>query len=460
MRKLLLSITLCSLLLLFGFSYGSPAWTLSDSATASFTEENPPLPTKVFLPIISGNPITDVTNSTATDVLDTTWPRYEATYYSFTYPDDREVKEANGGQYIRLSPGSAQKAENKIEFAYLGYEISGEEDLLTWYNEYAKAATGEIPTRRIVERSSREAVDGSVIRKLHEEHASGEGSLQTVLLAHGNLVLSINAYTDSESITAVLKTIADSVEFYPNAPKTLRDLTPESPPTVTTLEQLHALKQPPEGIDIAPESISTKEEVPPGMPIPPPVPHSDEFLEWEERYQKLLDDGVIPEPTNNSADIVKAAGVVVPERQALLPEFRSPVYVNVDVGCSSPFHSGRSAYAIDIEVGSGTQVLAVNDATINFAGWYVDWGYLIRAYSDVVGGGGLRRYWHNYAHLSVMHVAAGNTVNISGLIADSGNTGGTSTGPHLHLHMTRDVNFNDVTQHPVDLSRSLDFNPT
>lgn len=44
-------------------------------------------------------------------------------------------------------------------------------------------------------------------------------------------------------------------------------------------------------------------------------------------------------------------------------------------------------------------------------------------------------------------------------IANSGASGEGATGPHLHFHMTRDVDFNDVDQRPVDLSPLRGFRP-
>jgi hypothetical protein len=178
MRKFLLLLSLCLTVLLFTFNSSIKAWTLDDDLeTFPVAEEDPPLPTQVFLPMISGN---QTANSTAVVSSDTTWTRYKATYYSFLYPDERKVEEHNEGQYVRLSPSTDQKTDSKIEFAYLGFEIGEDEDLLEWYNKYTKAAVGEVPERIILARQSVTAPDGSIVRKLHEQHGLDDRVIQTI----------------------------------------------------------------------------------------------------------------------------------------------------------------------------------------------------------------------------------------------------------------------------------------
>jgi hypothetical protein len=155
--------------------------------------------------------------------------RYEATHYTITYPVDWQVEESQESNYVVIFPPSGQTVESKIEFAYLGYEISEEDDLLEWYNQYTKLGTGEVPERTIISNGTVQLSDGSISRQLHEQHASGDGAIQAVLIQYGKLVLSINAYTTSAEMTELLKTIAAALEFHPDAPKTLAELTQATP---------------------------------------------------------------------------------------------------------------------------------------------------------------------------------------------------------------------------------------
>ncbi len=151
-------------------------------------------------------------------------PRYNATYYSFIYPNDWQVEENKESNYIVLFPAAGQAADNKIEFAYLGFEIRTEDNLLEWYNRYTQAGGIVVPERQVIEESVIELPNGMRSRRLHEQHVSGDTVVQAVLIEYGNLVLSINAYTGNPEMTERLKKIAASLEFHPDAPKTLAEL--------------------------------------------------------------------------------------------------------------------------------------------------------------------------------------------------------------------------------------------
>ncbi|WP_329042256.1 transglycosylase family protein [Streptomyces sp. NBC_00178] len=89
---------------------------------------------------------------------------------------------------------------------------------------------------------------------------------------------------------------------------------------------------------------------------------------------------------------------------------------------SSGYHTG-----VDFPVPTGTSVKAVASGTVVSAGWAGAYGY------EIVIRHGDGRY-SQYAHLSSLHVRAGQQVGGGQRIARSGSTGN-STGPHLHFEI-------------------------
>ncbi|MEU0133004.1 transglycosylase family protein [Streptomyces sp. NPDC006296] len=89
---------------------------------------------------------------------------------------------------------------------------------------------------------------------------------------------------------------------------------------------------------------------------------------------------------------------------------------------SSGYHTG-----VDFPVPTGTSVKAVGSGTVVSAGWAGAYGYeVVLRHAD-------GRY-SQYAHLSSLHVRAGQHVGSGQRIARSGSTGN-STGPHLHFEI-------------------------
>ncbi|MFF4243124.1 peptidoglycan DD-metalloendopeptidase family protein [Streptomyces sp. NPDC001822] len=89
---------------------------------------------------------------------------------------------------------------------------------------------------------------------------------------------------------------------------------------------------------------------------------------------------------------------------------------------SSGYHTG-----VDFPVPTGTSVKAVASGKVVSAGWAGAYGY------EIVIRHGDGRY-SQYAHLSSLHVRAGQQVSGGQRIARSGSTGN-STGPHLHFEI-------------------------
>lgn len=113
---------------------------------------------------------------------------------------------------------------NKIEIAYLAFEMPEGQNLQAWSEMYTLAAHGgPIPEATIIQTRRLIGLDGSERQLLHKA-VDLFGPSQTILLSNGRLVLSISTYTHVEAMTQVLKEIAAHVIFAPEAPKTLNDL--------------------------------------------------------------------------------------------------------------------------------------------------------------------------------------------------------------------------------------------
>jgi hypothetical protein len=85
-------------------------------------------------------------------------------------------------------------------------------------------------------------------------------------------------------------------------------------------------------------------------------------------------------------------------------------------------------FGIDIAGSLGDAVYAADNGVIVYAGWN-DWGYGNVIVIDHAGG------WQTlYAHLSVLNVGCGQSVNKGDVIGYFGSTGN-SSGPHLHFEM-------------------------
>ncbi|KND25540.1 transglycosylase family protein [Streptomyces anulatus] len=117
-----------------------------------------------------------------------------------------------------------------------------------------------------------------------------------------------------------------------------------------------------------------------------------------------------------------------PERAVKHSGFSAPVSAGTGTpyrqagGWSSGYHTG-----VDFPVPTGTSVKAVAPGRVVSAGWAGAYGYeVVIRHSD--------GKYSQYAHLSALHVRAGQSVSGGQRIARSGSTGN-STGPHLHFEI-------------------------
>lgn len=115
---------------------------------------------------------------------------------------------------------------------------------------------------------------------------------------------------------------------------------------------------------------------------------------------------------------------------------------------TSAFAASRSAsphHGTDIAAESGTPILAAHSGTVVQAGWQNNvYGYAVL----IDHGNGWQTH---YAHCSSVLVAVGDTVRQGQKIALVGSTGN-STGPHLHLELTKDGVYLNPARYFTDLS--------
>lgn len=101
-------------------------------------------------------------------------------------------------------------------------------------------------------------------------------------------------------------------------------------------------------------------------------------------------------------------------------------------------------FGVDIAAAKGSRVSAIMDGTIIFTGWTVETGYVIQIQhkNNIISV-----YKHNSRLLKEM----GNTVKAGEAIAQVGNSGELTTGPHLHFELW-------YNGKPIDPTTFISFN--
>jgi murein DD-endopeptidase MepM/ murein hydrolase activator NlpD len=95
------------------------------------------------------------------------------------------------------------------------------------------------------------------------------------------------------------------------------------------------------------------------------------------------------------------------------------------------FEPGKNHFGIDIAAKEGTPVFAAAGGRVIFANWSFDDGYEIIISHE-------KGFMTVYKHNMQLMKSAGDEVKRDELIALSGNTGETSSGPHLHFEVWKD----------------------
>lgn len=226
------------------------------------------------------------------------WVTYTSSqlHISFAHPHHWEVvapdwKPSPGNTPVitLYPPADDPLSGNKVDMAYLGFEIADGQSLQTWSRMYDLAAHGgPLPEITVIRSQTLVQPDGSEQRVLHRAGVGESGPFQAVQLTHGRLVLSISAYTHADVMTEVLEKIATSIEFTPGAPKTLNELygtDREWPSLEEVLEQNRrdAISAP--FCDIVCRDAEASKHI---TPVPPPT-LSPEFLEQERKWREWLE---------------------------------------------------------------------------------------------------------------------------------------------------------------------------
>ncbi len=108
------------------------------------------------------------------------------------------------------------------------------------------------------------------------------------------------------------------------------------------------------------------------------------------------------------------------------------------------FGGSRGHYGVDIVAGPAARVSSVLDGTVFFAGWTVETGYVI----GIQHANNLVSF---YKHNSLLLKNVGDRVKAGEAIANVGNSGEYTTGPHLHFELW----YNGV---PLNPEEYINFN--
>jgi murein DD-endopeptidase MepM/ murein hydrolase activator NlpD len=108
--------------------------------------------------------------------------------------------------------------------------------------------------------------------------------------------------------------------------------------------------------------------------------------------------------------------------------YNFPLVMPADGFISRGFDAERRHFGIDIAGKEGSAVHAAADGNVVFAGWTYDDGYLMIV-SHAMG------YVTTYKHNQALMKTTGASVRRGDVIALLGNTGKTSSGPHLHFEL-------------------------
>jgi hypothetical protein len=171
---------------------------------------------------------------------------YRARYFTVRPPLGWLVEEAEDGRYLALTPPPEQSfPANKIEIAYLGYDMEPGDDLLEWDMLYSRAAGVEVNGIDVVSKTTALDVRGAAVQRSSKRAGAAGTAAYSILLTHGNLVLAASAYTHDPAATALLERVAGTITFAPNGPRSVREFPGMETTSLYTLSQLYAQQEPP-----------------------------------------------------------------------------------------------------------------------------------------------------------------------------------------------------------------------
>ncbi len=162
----------------------------------------------------------------------------------------------------------------------------------------------------------------------------------------------------------------------------------------------------------------------------------------DERVASTMDP-VVPAPSSQSMRELSQAPmpvVAVPQEGVAFPAlFPTEGYV------TRGFEPAKNHFGMDIAGKRGALVLAAADGAVVFSGWTPDDGYLVIISHP---GGFVTFYKHNESLLKPVSAR----VRRGEAIATLGDSGRTSTGPHLHFEIWKDGVPVDPSQYLLNLS--------
>lgn len=135
----------------------------------------------------------------------------------------------------------------------------------------------------------------------------------------------------------------------------------------------------------------------------------------------------VAEPLPADVEAVYASAVMTGD--GLQASF--PLLPPVQGYLTGEFDPVRRHFGVDYAARTGSPVHAPADGTVLFAGWTFDGGNMLM----ISHGSG---YMTVYKHMQSLLVGAHTSVRRGDVLALVGNTGNTSSGPHLHFELWRD----------------------
>ena len=151
----------------------------------------------------------------------------------------------------------------------------------------------------------------------------------------------------------------------------------------------------------------------------------------------LETENAVASQPKQSSGTSSAERVVVPDDVKQVRHVEFPLLQPVDGYVTQGYETDEFHYGIDFAGRQGTPVMAAADGNVVFAGWTYDYGYMMIISHEA---GLITIYKHNKALLKY----TGASVKRGDVIALLGNTGITSSGPHLHFEVWKD----GVAQNP------------
>ncbi len=121
-----------------------------------------------------------------------------------------------------------------------------------------------------------------------------------------------------------------------------------------------------------------------------------------------------------------------------------PLIMPADGYLTRGYDPGMYHYGIDIAGKEGSPVLAAADGNVVFSGWTHEYGFVIMVAHEA---GFMTVYKHDQSLLK----NTGDAVKRGEMIALLGNTGETSSGPHLHFEVWKDGVAHDPTHYLLSL---------